>query len=177
MKEQFDGGHMRISATGYLIAALFLAGCGTNANPANWWGRDAPDESVLEPIEATNPLIPESSGLFRSDPRERNVYEGTTIDAISDLTIERVPGGILIRATGRSATQGVFNARLTPQNEDELPEDGVLTYQLQAQYQQIAGGAPQTSEVTVARKLTDQEVRDARVIRVEGLQNALERRR
>ena len=76
-----------------------------------------------------------------------------------------------------SATQGVFNARLAPQNEDELPEDGVLTYQLQAQYKQIIGGAPETREVTVARKLTDQETRDVRVIRVEGLQNALERRR
>lgn len=168
---------MRISATAYLIAALFLAGCGTNANPVNWFGREGPDESVLEPIEADNPLIPETSGIFRSDPRESNQYPGTTIDAISDLTIERVPGGILIRATGRSATSGVFNARLTPQNEDELPVDGVLTYLLQAQYKQIIGGAPEIREVTVARKLTNQEVQDARVIRVEGLQNALERRR
>ena len=168
---------MRISVTAYLIAALFLSGCGTNANPMNWFGRDGPDERMLEPIEADNPLIPETTGVFRSDPRERVQYAGSTIDAISDLTVERVPGGIMIRATGRSATQGAFNARLTPQNEDELPVDGVLTYQLQAQYKQNIGGAPETREVIVARTLTDQEAGDTRVIRVEGLQNALERRR
>ncbi len=168
---------MRTSAPALLMAALFLAGCSTNANPMNWFGRDAPDESVLEPIEADNPLIPDSSGIFRRDPSETNRYLGTTIDAISDLTVEKVPGGILIRATGRSATQGAFNARLTPQNEDELPQDGVLTYQLQAQYKPVTGGAPETREVTVARKLTDQEALGARTIRVEGLQNALERRR
>jgi hypothetical protein len=168
---------MRITPAAFLISALFVAGCSSNANPMNWFGRDGPEPEVLEPIDAANPLIPESSGLFRSDPTERLQYQGSTIDAISDLTIERVPGGIIIRATGRSATQGPFNARLTPLNKDELPQDGVLGYQLQAQYKQIIGGAPETRDVTVARRLTDQQLEGTRTIRVEGLQNALERRR
>lgn len=143
----------------------------------NWFGNDAPDESVLEPIGEANPLIPESDGIFQNRRNKIAIYQGATIDAISDLTLERVPGGVLIRATGISSTQGPFNARLTPDNEDELPEDGVLTYQLQAYYTQITGGAPETREVTVAHTLTDQQLSGTRTIRVEGLQNALERRR
>lgn len=168
---------MRISLPFLLIATLFLAGCSTKANPVNWFGNNAPEEDVLEPIDADNPLIPDTpGGLFRRDPDDIPGYQGTTIDVISDLTIEQVPGGILIRATGRSATQGLFNARLTPQNEDEVPEDGMLTYWLQAENRRVGVGAPETREVTVGRKLTDQETTGVRTIRVEGLQNALERR-
>lgn len=164
---------MRIPFPYLLIATLFLAGCGSSS----WFGRDAPDEDLIEPIEADNPLIPETTaGLFRRDPDDIPGYQGTTVDAISDLIIEQVPGGIIIRATGRTATQGAFNARLTPQNVDELPEDGVLTYFLQAERQPIVGGAPITREVTVGRKLTDQEITGVRTVRVEGVQNALERR-
>ncbi|MEM9576247.1 MAG: hypothetical protein AAF999_04445 [Pseudomonadota bacterium] len=146
------------------------------ANPVNWFGNDAPDESVLEPIDEANPLIPQRTGIFQS----RNTpapYLGTTIDAVADLTLERVPGGLIIRATGQSARFAAFNARLTPSNEDEVPVDGVLTYQLQAQYTQVSSGTPESRQVIVARQLTDQELQGARTIRVEGLQNALERRR
>ena len=168
---------MRITIPALLISTVLLAGCGSSANPMNWFGNDAPDESVLEPIDGANPLIPESDGIFQSRRNQLAIYPGTTIDAIADLTLEPVPGGLLIMATGRAATQGAYNARLTPVNEDEVPEDGVLTYQLQAQYTQITGGAPETREVIVARTLTDQELSGTRTIRVEGLQNALERRR
>lgn len=167
---------MRITPPALLFSLVLLAGCGSAANPMNWFGDDAPDESVLDPIESTNPLIPERSGFFRS----RNTpapYLGTTIDAITDLTLERVPNGVIIRATGQSATVGAFNARLTPANEDEAPVEGVLTYQLQAQYTRITGGSPEVREVVVARQLTDQELQGTRIIRVEGRQNALERRR
>lgn len=167
---------MRATVPVLVITGLFLAGCNSRANPVNWFDSDHPDESVLAPIESTNPLIPESTGIFDSRKKE-DVFLGTPIDAIADLTLERVPGGILIRATGRSATQGAYNARLTPANEDEIPEEGVLSYRLEAQYTQITGGSAETREVTVARKLTDQELEGTRTIRVEGVQNALERRR
>ena len=146
-----------------------LAGCG-------WFGGAAPPDDITTPIEEDNPLIPKRSGIFAPDP-EDNVYQGTTIDAILDLAVERVPGGILILATGRSATQGAYNARLTPVNLDGAPENGVLTYQFQAEYMPGAGGAPETREVTVARRLTDQELGNTRTIRVEARQNALQKRR
>jgi hypothetical protein len=167
---------MRIKSPALFLSLLVLAGCGSMANPINWFGGDAPDESVLDPIDEANPLIPQRTGIFQSRNTPKP-YLGSTIDAVSDLTLERVPGGVIIRATGRSATLAAFNARLVPANEDELPVDGVLTYQLQAQYVQATGGAPEAREVIVARQLTDQELAGTRTIRVEGVQNALERRR
>lgn len=168
---------MRSTVPALLLSFLVMSGCGTVANPMNWFGNDGPDEAVLEPVEADNPLIPETTGLFAAAREERARYKGTPIEAVTDLTIERVPGGLLVRATGLAATQGVYDARLTPGNEDELPEDGVLTFRLEAQNAQIGGGAPQTREVIVARRLTEQQLGGARTIRVEGVQNALERRR
>lgn len=167
---------MRVSIPALVVSALFLAGCSTNANPMNWFGSDGPDESNLTPIESTNPLIPETSGFFKSR-NEVVPYQGTPIDAISDLALERFPGGVIVRATGVSATQGAFNARLTSVTEDVTPVDGVLTFRFEAQYTQIIGGPQQSREVVIARQFTDQQLQGTRTIRVEGLQNALERRR
>jgi hypothetical protein len=83
----------------------------------------------------------------------------------------------MIRATGRSTTLTPYNARLTPSNPDELPEDGVLTYQLQAEYVPVSVASARSREVIVARRLTNQQLGDTRTIRVEALQNALQRRR
>ena len=167
---------MRVTPPALLMSIVLLAGCGSSANPVNWFGGAQPDESVLEPIDAANPLIPQRTGIFqrRNTPAP---YLGSTINAVADLTLERVPGGLIIRATGRSATLGAFNAQLTPTTKDETPVDGVLTYRLQAQYTQVSGGTPEARDVVVARQLTDQELQGTRTIRVEGLQNALERRR
>lgn len=167
---------MRTTIPALVIAGFLLAGCSTNANPMNWFDSDPPDARVLEPIEKTNPLIPESTGIFDSRRREAR-YEGTPVDTVSDLTIERFPGGVIIRATGQSGALIPYDARLTPANEDEVPEDGVLTYRLEALYAQPSVQSPQAQQVTVARQLTIQELGETRVIRVEGVQNALDRRR
>lgn len=153
-----------------LIMTMSVAGCG-------WFGGDAPPDDATTPIEEDNPLIPRTSGILGTNPRTSGVYNGTTIDKITDLTIERVPGGLLIRATGLSATLAPFNARLTPSNPDELPEDRVLTYQLQAEYVPATSGSAASREVVVARTLTNQQLGNTRTIRVEALQNALQRRR
>lgn len=163
---------MRSTASTLLVCALFLSACSSNLNPVNWFGRNDPD-ATLQSAEEDNPLIPEASPFARAP----EVYQGTTIDTVSDLTIERVPGGIIIRATGQSTVLGAFNAQLTPLEPDETPVDGVLTYLLQAEFFQVAAGSPATREVVVGRQLTDQELGDTRIIRVEAVRNALERRR
>lgn len=173
-------GPMRITVSALLVSTLTLSACGgfrdSRVNPFNWFGRSEP-APVATTVEETNPLIPGSTGLFRSN-RAPEVYQGQPIDTVSDLVIERVPGGAIIRATGVAAVQGVYDVRLTPANEDEAPVDGVLTYRIEGLRQ--AGtpqGTPATREVIVARKVTSQMLANARTIRVEADRNALQARR
>lgn len=158
-----------------LIATVLISGCSTRANPVNWFNNNPPEEDNLTLIEEDNPLIPNESGLFSRDPEDL-AYKGSTVSAIENVTLERIPGGVMIRATGKLSTQGAFNARLSPVDPDEEPQDGVLTYRLQAETTQVTGGAPITRTVIVGRVRTYQELGDTRVIRIEGLQNAIERR-
>jgi len=172
---------MRITLSALLVSTLVLTSCGavrdSQINPFNWFGR-----STSQPIaqtENTNPLIPQRSGIFRRRSAQVDTYAGIPFEEIIDLKVERVAGGAVIRATGRAARQGVYQVQLTPQNEDELPVDGVLTYRLEGLrpgFQTPVGAAP-TREVTAARKLTDQDLRGVRSIRVEGQVNARVARR
>lgn len=179
---------MRKTLLVVLISTLSLSGCSSvrdsRVNPFNWFGGTeevaAGDVATDEDASpgAANPLIPQRSGLLQSR-EERNQYRGTPIDAITEVILERVPGGVMIRATGLAATQGIYEARLTPDNKDEAPVDGVLTYRLEVLNNPNvrAQGPAATRQVTVARTLTDQELGDTRIIRIEGVQNALETRR
>lgn len=169
---------MRVTLSALLISSMFVASCGgSSLNPLSWFGRST---SVPIAQETVNPLIPQSGGLFkRRTKAERNAYVGTPFEQITNLKVERVPGGAIIRATGLAARQGIYAVRLTPANEDETPVDGVLTYRLEGvrPSKSTPAGATATREVTAARKLTDQELLGVRTIRIEGTQNALVARR
>ena len=67
----------------------------------------------------------------------------------------------------------------SPVVEDETPVDGVLSYRLEGiePDANTAVGASATREVTVARKVTDQDLRGVSTIRVEGVRNARVARR
>jgi len=171
---------MRISFTALLVASLALGACGSVLNPGNWFGR-----STSEPIQQVNqapanPLIPEkSSSIFKRKDNAEPVYVGQPFDEIIDLTIDRVPGGAIIRATGRADRQGSYAVQLTPLVEDETPINGVLTYRLEAVKpdQNTPIGTAPTREATAGREMTDQELRGVTTIRVEGVRNALVARR
>ena len=174
---------MRISLSVLLTASLALGACGvvrnSAINPANWFGRAAPDTVQTVDIRSANPLIPTTRrGLFGSRNADAE-YIGRPFDEIVELTIEQVPGGAIIRATGRADRQGTYAVQLTPANEDETPIDGVLTYRLEgiAPTAPTAVGTPATREVTAARQVTSQVLRGVSSIRVEGQRNALVSRR
>lgn len=173
---------MRISLTVLLVASLGLGACGivrdSALNPTNWFGRSTSQPVAASGDAPVNALIPTKSGLFRNRSKAETRYIGTPFDEIVDLTVERVPGGAIVRATGRAARQGVYSVQLTPVVADETPVNGVLAYRLEG----IAPantviGSPPTREVIAARKLTTQELNGVRTIRVEGLRNAQVARR
>jgi len=119
-------------------------------------------------------LIQESSqGLFQSKDSEV-VYLGKPIDQVTNLVIERVPGGAVIRASGLTAVQGVYLVQLTPTTEDETPINGVPAYRLEGVRPEFneGVGSTHTRTVAAARALTDQELAGVRSVRVEGARNA-----
>ncbi len=164
-----------------LAASLVLGACGTiresRVNPFNWFG-----QSQSEPIsqtENTNPLIPKSGGLFSNRRAEKEIYLGRPFEQVTDLTIERIPGGAIIRATGLAARQGIYSVQLTPENEEEEAVDGVLTYRLEGvrPARNTPVGTAPTREVIAARRVTDRQLAGVSRIRVEGQLNARVARR
>jgi len=171
---------MRKILLAFSASTLLLSACGfsdSRINPMNWFG---PSRSVAVDAQAgDNPLIPQRRGLFAKRRAEVDTYEGRPFEQITDLTIEPVPGGAIVRATGLAARQGIYAVRLTPANVDELPVNGVLTYRLEGVRPAKATrqGGTATREVIAARRLTEQALRGVREIRVEGQLNALVSRR
>lgn len=173
---------MRILTASLLVATLTLSACGTardsRLNPFNWFGR-AQSEPIAErqPQEEINPLIPqneERGGLLQLFRQQDSDYPGAPIDQVSALVIERVPGGAIVRASGVSSYLGAYDVRLVPVNEEDEAEDGVLAYRLEAVRPINApqAGSDRLRTVTVARRVTDSQLAEARIIRVEGRTNA-----
>lgn len=172
---------MRLLTTSLLVATLTVSACGTirdsRINPFNWFGNSRSEPVRPDPRAQTNPLIPAEGGrqgLFNSLREQAEVYTGSPVDQVSSLVIERVPGGAIVRASGISSYDGPYGVRLTPATEDGEPVDGVLTYRLQAERPRDAGRttSQQVRTVTAAVHLTDRELSQVRVIRVEGVRNA-----
>lgn len=164
-----------------LAATLALTACASirdsRVNPFNWFGQSRSER--LEQTANTNPLIPRGGGLFARARAEDQVYLGRPFEQVTDLTIERVPGGAIIRATGLAARQGIYAVQLTPENEEEEAVDGILTYRLEGirPSRPTPVGTKPTREVIAARRVTDQQLQGVRQIRVEGQLNAQVARR
>ncbi|MWB77980.1 hypothetical protein GLS40_08105 [Pseudooceanicola sp. 216_PA32_1] len=160
-----------------LIATLVVGGCGTRLNPFNWFGR-----AQSAPVTAsgeTNPLIPERAG--QSMMRRNAPYTGQPVDTITGLTIERLPGGAIIRVEGVSAIQGAYKVRLIPDVEasgKDVVTDGVLSYTLMAQLpERAAVGTEASRRITAARFVNDQTLAQVRTVRVSGARNSMTTRR
>ncbi len=169
---------MSRSVAALIVLSVALSACGirdSRLNPFNWFGNSR-EASAPQP-ENANPLIPsQRRGLFNSrEARARaSIYRGQPVDAITELAIERVPGGAIVRAKGVSRFQNTYDVRLTPVAEEETPEDGVLEYRLEAVVPEkpVAGGPERVRTIFAGRALTDQQLEGVRAIRVAGVQNA-----
>ena len=159
-----------------LVATLVLSACASvresRVNPLNWFGQSRSEP--VQVVENTNPLIPRRGGLFARDRERAAAYQGRPFDQVTGLTIERIPGGAIVRATGLAARQGIYEVQLTPENEELQAEDGVLTFRLEGVLPEGATpvGAVPTREVVAGYQLTDGDLRGVRSIRVEGQRNA-----
>ena len=168
----------RLASVSVLLVSL--AGCGairdSRANPFNWFGgeRSAP-RTQAQVDAAVNPLIPaRRASIFRSE--QDDAYRGTLVGTVTELSVERAPGGAVIRATGVAVALGAFDPRLV-EVETETPD--VLRYELRAlQPGSNRGQGTETARsVTVAVGISDQALAPVRVIEVVGAQNERSLRR
>ncbi len=157
------------------FVTLFLAGCNTALNPANWFGNSREVEVTDE--GTVNPLVPQDrSDLFR---RPDFLYPGIPVETVTDIRIERTRSGAIILVEGVAARQGPYEVQLTPANQGNEPVDGVLTYSLDIIYPEADTviGPEATRRVTAARSISSDVLQQTRIVRVTGAQNAREVRR
>jgi hypothetical protein len=167
---------MRKSLLTLTVAALVLTGCGNSRlNPMNWFGRGQPAPVVT--TGDVNPLIP--VGRDGRPLKEEAPYLGALISQVTEVRVERVPGGAIVRASGVGHFQQSFDVQLTSPS-DKQAVNGVQTFQFRA-YVPPAGnrvvGPASSRTITAAAYLTDNELAGVRKIRVEAASNALESRR
>lgn len=152
-------------------ATLFLAGCESRLNPVNWFGN-----SREEPVQARTSAQGEGGYVPPSDGRRR-------IATVTDLDVERVPGGALITATGLPLTQGFWDPALLPMDYDEVGEPiGVNgTFRLEFRHKlppvRNPQGTQDSREMTAAIFVTDQNLEGVRTITVIGTENQRSSRR
>jgi hypothetical protein len=142
-----------------LCATLALGACSTvsnsRLNPFNWFGGSQEVAVVLAPDTPADPRL--------------------LVQQVTDMTLERMPGGIIIRATGLPPTQGFWDAELVARPVT----DGTLIYDFRV-FPPIGGTAVSTArsrEVTVATHMNDIKLEGINQITVQGETNARTSRR
>lgn len=139
-----------------ICAVLAMAGCARVANsklnPFNWFGGARAE---------TRFVLPED----KSDPR-------TLSPEVLSLEVVPYSSGALVKAVGRTPTQGWWDAELVARPIDA---DGVLVYDFRI-FPPITDtpvGTNQSREVTVAASLSSVKLAQVRRVVVQGETNAL----
>jgi hypothetical protein len=155
-----------------LLSAVALSGCGglrdSAVNPMNWFGRSTSAPAVQHTDTEVNPLIPaRRESIFRSESDDS--YQGTDVAEVTELLIERRPGGAIIRATGVAIYQNAFEVRLV--KIDAESNESTLTYALRALQPVGPQGSANARLLTAAEWLTDNELAGIRTIQVKSRGN------
>lgn len=139
-----------------MIVILLVGGCQSRYNPVNWFGRSK-EVTTLEPEKGYAAVAVDNRPL---------------VDQITTMTVERAPGGALVRATGLPPTQGFWNAELVAQNGGK-PVDGVLTFRFVATPPRTPEpqGTQASREINVAAFVSDYDLGGVRQITVQGARN------
>lgn len=148
---------MRRAVLTGLAATLVLSACGgSRLNPFNWFRRSERTATVAPAPDAP------------ADPR-------ALVDQVTDLVVEPLTGGVVVRATGLPPTQGFWDAELVARPV----EDGVLVYDFRVS--PPAPGAAvstvQSREITVGAYLSDIKLAGITQITVQGARSARTTRR
>ncbi|SEN02099.1 hypothetical protein SAMN05216227_100670 [Pseudorhodobacter antarcticus] len=142
-----------------LCASLALGACATisnsRINPFNWFGGS------------------EEVAMVSPDGKPADTRQ--LVSQVTVLVLEKMPGGVIVRATGLPPVQGFWDAELVARPV----EDGKLTYDFRVFPPIIATNVstPRSREVTVATYISDIKLAGVREITVQGAANARASRR
>lgn len=155
---------MRKPLLAAVALTLTLGACGwagqSRLNPFNWFGSS--QETTLEPA---------SGYVVEIDGRP-------LVSAVTEMTVDRTPGGAIVRAEGLTPTQGWWDAELVPENAGR-PVNGVLTFRFKVapprEATRVSTDVSRT--VTAAATLSLFDLDNVTTIVVQGAQNARTARR
>lgn len=146
---------MTRSLTVAVAALLVLSSCGmvreSRLNPFNWFGRSEPAQTV-------------AAAVTIEDPRP-------LIDDVTNMKVEAYASGVIVRATGITATQGWWDAELVEVEVDE-PGHLVLEFRLAPPPTATSVNTPKSREVTVAKTVSSVRLENISKITVQGARNA-----
>ncbi|HMO07469.1 MAG TPA: hypothetical protein PKD10_07440 [Paracoccaceae bacterium] len=151
---------MRRPILAMLVLVLALPACGglrdSRLNPFNWFGR----AERAQPVPAA-PQAPVDQRLLVAE--------------VTGLTIDRTPGGAIVRATGLPPRQGFWDAELVARPI----EDGVLVFDFRVfpPIEDTSVSTQRSREIVVATFLTDIRLAQVRQITVQGERSARTTRR
>ena len=170
---------MRKPLAALLIASIALPGCGairdSRLNPFNWFGRaEVTAPAPGSETGAVNPLIPKKRQGVLQRPEE--VYQGVLVDRVSELRVERTPGGAVVRVTGISLLQGAYEVQLAAAKTQPKPNELLLELKAVQPLNQRQGSEA-SRRITAALDLTEQDLQGIRVIRVKAARNSATTRR
>jgi hypothetical protein len=145
-----------------VLCLVLLAGCGlrdSRLNPFNWFGGSQPAQ--LEPLVPT--AAPDQRALVAD---------------VIDMQVDQLPGGAILRATGRAPTQGYWQAELVLRSgPDQDPTAPIYDFRVFPPVTPAAVSTSQSREVTVALYLSDIDLAGVQSITVQGAANARSTRR
>ena len=152
---------MRLRHVSILGLLILLSACGSRLNPVNWFGSA---EQSVENVAATpsdGPLDP-LAGL-------------NLVAEVTDLQVEQLPPGAIVRAEGLPPRQGFWQPELVALGV----EDGVILYAyvISEPPGETPAGPPQSRALVVATSLSNQDLAALRAISVASATNRLTSRR
>lgn len=139
-------------------ATLTLTGCGfseSRLNPMNWFGQEEEVERVSNPTIVTV------------------VDDRPLVDSVESLVTERLPGGIIVRATGLPPVQGWYDAQLVREG-GAAAGTGVVVFSFRARPPETPTrvSTQQSRELVAGAYISDVELETLTGIRVIAATNA-----
>ncbi len=144
---------------------MTLTGCARIAdsrlNPLNWFG--ASTQAPVDENGVLRPLVPEGRMSASVDGR-------VMLDTVTALSVDRTPGGAIVRATGVAPTQGYYNAELIQTDVS----NGVLTLAFRAQAPTAfePAGSTRSRQINAAYIVDTADLSGIRTVRVQAANNA-----